>query len=249
MDVAAAEDGAHEQGERTGRMAARALAPLTRAKIARTVAIVRRGCPDEPDLRFETIELLEPEKAQVWSLGADALPPTRIARANIVRPSWDGVTRLVVALDPGVIVAETILPDARPMIQPEQFLAVEEGVRRDPAFVAGCARRGIEDMALVCIDPWSAGRYVNQSDGTGGLPDMIAHDRGIENADIVVWHVFGLHHPARPEDFPVQPCVTSGFKLMPFGFFDGNPCIDLPPDVNAASRRADAGPSRPAHPR
>jgi primary-amine oxidase len=40
----------------------------------------------------------------------------------------------------------------------------------------------------------------------------------------------------RPEDFPVQPVITCGFKLMPSGFFATNPAIDLPPDINAASR-------------
>lgn len=468
------------------------LAPSSPEEIARTVAMIRGAFDDALDIRFETIELYEPEKGAVWSLEPRAA--RRIARANIFRPSKNGVFRLKVALDDGVVVSNTELPDARPMIQPEQFLAVEEIVRRDPAFVARCARRGITDMSLVCMDPWSAyrfgqsdedgkhvshvfawqrlrpnenfsahpieglnavvnlktcaviraddygvlpapqreahwdhallppsrapmkpinvvqpegvsfrldgrhltwdkwsvvvgfnarevlpgvaghihqhifcarldmavdgarnsvvegntyaepagssnpygnafyeeeavlrseregarradpathrswtvinpsrrnhagtpvgyrlhaphcvtpfvqpdapsgqragfvqnhfwvtafdaeerypvGEYMNQSDGSGGLPDMIAQNRNIENADLVVWHVFGLHHPIRVEDFPVQPAVTSGFKLMPFGFFDGNPCIDLPPERNAAACHADAGQCPPhAHP-
>ncbi|MGT2439338.1 primary-amine oxidase [Bradyrhizobium betae] len=82
---------------------------------------------------------------------------------------------------------------------------------------------------------YPAGEYMNHSDGSGGLADFIANDRPIDNTDIVLWHVFGLHHPVRIEDFPVQPCVTTGFKLTPSGFFNGNPCIDLPPEVNTAS--------------
>jgi primary-amine oxidase len=42
------------------------------------------------------------------------------------------------------------------------------------------------------------------------------------------------------EDFPVQPCIMTGFKLMPSGFFDGNPAIDLPAETNEASRLANA---------
>ncbi|MBO0663730.1 primary-amine oxidase [Jiella sp. MQZ9-1] len=80
-----------------------------------------------------------------------------------------------------------------------------------------------------------AGNYVNHSDGQGGIADYIKQDRPIENADVVLWYVFGLHHPVRVEDFPVQPCVVTGFKLMPSGFFNGNPTIDLPPDINKAS--------------
>ncbi|MBP1860493.1 primary-amine oxidase [Rhizobium herbae] len=91
---------------------------------------------------------------------------------------------------------------------------------------------------VTAYDPderFPAGDFMNHSDGTGGLVEFIAKDRPIENTDIVLWHVFGLHHPVRIEDFPVQPCVFTGFKLMPSGFFNGNPAINLPPVVNAAS--------------
>jgi primary-amine oxidase len=80
-----------------------------------------------------------------------------------------------------------------------------------------------------------AGEFVNQSDGRDGLPTWTAGDRPVTNTDIVVWHSFGLHHLPRPEDHPVQPCVVCGFKLMPWGFFDQNPVIDLPPEKNNAS--------------
>ena len=80
-----------------------------------------------------------------------------------------------------------------------------------------------------------AGEFVNQSSGDDGIEVWTARDRNIESTDIVLWHVFGLHHLPRPEDHPVQPCVTCGFKLVPFGFFDENPVIDLPRTQNAAS--------------
>jgi len=87
---------------------------------------------------------------------------------------------------------------------------------------------------------YPAGEYMNHSSGKGGIADFLAQDRPIENTDVVLWHVFGLHHPVRVEDFPVQPCVTTGFKLMPSGFFNGNPAIDLPPETNEASCCANA---------
>ena len=87
---------------------------------------------------------------------------------------------------------------------------------------------------------YPSGDFVNHSDGSGDIRAFVAKDRPIENTDIVLWHVFGLHHPVRVEDFPVQPCVMTGFKLMPFGFFDGNPAINLAPEVNAASCHAKA---------
>jgi primary-amine oxidase len=91
---------------------------------------------------------------------------------------------------------------------------------------------------VTAYDPeerFPGGDFMNHSDGTEGLVEFIAKDRPIENTDIVLWHVFGLHHPVRIEDFPVQPCVFTGFKLMPSGFFNNNPAINLPSVVNAAS--------------
>lgn len=85
---------------------------------------------------------------------------------------------------------------------------------------------------------YPAGEFVHGSDGTDGLPNWVKAGRGIDGEDIVAWHVFGLHHLPRLEDYPVQPCVRTGFKLMPNGFFDRNPALDLPADTNAASRKA-----------
>ena len=82
---------------------------------------------------------------------------------------------------------------------------------------------------------YPVGEFVNHSAPGQGLPAWTAADRDVEDTDLVLWHVFGLHHPVRPEDYPVQPCVTCGFKLMPSGFFDRNPAINLPAGKNAAS--------------
>lgn len=105
---------------------------------------------------------------------------------------------------------------------------------------AGFVQNHLWVTAFDAEERYPAGNFVNQSTGEGGIADFIKQDRPIENADVVLWHVFGLHHPVRVEDFPVQPCVTTGFKLMPSGFFNGNPAIDLPPDYNEASCSANA---------
>jgi primary-amine oxidase len=41
--------------------------------------------------------------------------------------------------------------------------------------------------------------------------------------------VFGIHHITRPEDWPVMPVDVVSFWLKPFGFFDRNPALDVPP--------------------
>ena len=81
---------------------------------------------------------------------------------------------------------------------------------------------------------YAAGEYPNQNPGPDGLPVWIRQDRPIENEDVVVWYSFGLHHVPRPEDWPVMPVHHIGFKLKPFGFFDENPALDVPPPATGA---------------
>jgi primary-amine oxidase len=76
---------------------------------------------------------------------------------------------------------------------------------------------------------WPCGDFPNLSERDSGLPVWTAQDRSIENTDVVLWYVFGLHHITRPEDWPVMPCDIISFWLKPFGFFDRNPALDVPP--------------------
>ena len=75
---------------------------------------------------------------------------------------------------------------------------------------------------------WPAGDFVNQSAEDSGLAVWTAADRPIENTDVVLWYVFGIHHITRPEDWPVMPVDVVSFWLKPFGFFDRNPALDVP---------------------
>ena len=76
------------------------------------------------------------------------------------------------------------------------------------------------------------GDYPNQHRGGAGLPEWTAQDRPIVDTDIVLWHTFGVTHIPRPEDWPVMPVEYTGFTLVPFGFFDRNPALDVPPSAD-----------------
>ncbi|OMB68252.1 tyramine oxidase [Mycolicibacterium conceptionense] len=75
---------------------------------------------------------------------------------------------------------------------------------------------------------WPAGEFVNQSVTDTGLGEWTQADRSIDNTDVVLWYVFGIHHITRPEDWPVMPVDVVSFWLKPFGFFDRNPALDVP---------------------
>jgi len=76
---------------------------------------------------------------------------------------------------------------------------------------------------------WPCGDFPNLSLTDEGLPAWTAANRSIEDTDVVLWYVFGIHHITRPEDWPVMPTDAVSFWLKPFGFFDRNPALDVPP--------------------
>jgi len=85
----------------------------------------------------------------------------------------------------------------------------------------------------------AAGHYPNQHAGGAGLPAWTAADRSVEDTDIVVWYTLGHNHVPRPEDWPVMPTYYCGFKLLPVGFFDNNPALDVPPSKMAHEDHCD----------
>ena len=99
---------------------------------------------------------------------------------------------------------------------------------------AGFARHNLWVTAFDAEELSAAGDMSLQSPGDGGLP-AYSRDRDIDNTDLVVWHTFGLTHVPRPEDWPVMPVEYSGFSLMPVGFFERNPALDLPPSKHHCS--------------
>jgi primary-amine oxidase len=90
----------------------------------------------------------------------------------------------------------------------------------------------------------AAGDHPNQYPGTDGLARWTEADRPVADADVVLWHTFGVTHVPRPEDWPVMPVEMTGFHLVPAGFFDGNPALDLaPPDTSCHSHPASGSPA------
>ncbi|MCB1258915.1 MAG: primary-amine oxidase [Acidimicrobiales bacterium] len=121
----------------------------------------------------------------------------------------------------GLPTAYKLLPVASPTLH-----------ARPESWVARRAGFATANLWVTRYDPdelYAAGRYPSQSTGGDGLPAFVAQDRTIEGTDIVVWHTFGVTHLVRPEDFPVMPVEMTGFTLVPYGFFDRNPAMDVPP--------------------
>jgi primary-amine oxidase len=83
---------------------------------------------------------------------------------------------------------------------------------------------------VTAYDPselYAGGPYPNQSRGGDGLPSYAARHRKVTGADIVLWYTMGFHHLPRPEDWPVMATMWHSVSLVPYGFFDHNPSLDL----------------------
>jgi primary-amine oxidase len=73
---------------------------------------------------------------------------------------------------------------------------------------------------------YASGEFPNQAAPGPGLA-AYANDEALRGQDIVLWYTLGFTHLARPEDYPVMPGETIGFKLQPRGFFRQNPALEL----------------------
>lgn len=96
---------------------------------------------------------------------------------------------------------------------------------------AGFAKNNLWVTPFSADERFPAGNYPNQNPGGDGLPKWTAADRPVSNSDTILWYVFSHNHVPRVEDWPVMPAASIGFRLVPDGFFERNPALDLPPAV------------------
>ncbi|HVN50241.1 MAG TPA: primary-amine oxidase, partial [Acidimicrobiales bacterium] len=102
---------------------------------------------------------------------------------------------------------------------------------------AGFATRNLWVTPYAPDERRAAGDHPNQHAGGDGLPGWTAADRDLVDTDVVLWHTFGITHIPRPEDWPVMPVEYTGFHLVPYGFFDRNPALDVPATDDHCSHR------------
>jgi primary-amine oxidase len=177
------------------------------------VDAVPTGSPGSPENPWgnafgTTATLLERELEARRDVDASRSRTWRIA--NRSRRNWVGQPT-----------AYKLLPGATPTLLADP----SSSVGRRAAFAS-------HNLWVTPFDPEerrAAGDYPNQHHGHAGLPTWTAGDRSIVDTDIVLWHSFGVTHIPRPEDWPVMPVEYAGFTLMPYGFFDRNPALDVPP--------------------
>jgi primary-amine oxidase len=166
--------------------------PLDRLQaheMAEAVAAVKAHPSFGDRMRFVTVALQEPAKAVVLAFE----PGDAVDRhcEIILLDNADGSTHeITVSVSEGEVTSWSRRTDVQPSVMVDEFLEAEQAIREDPRFVAAMALRGLTDMSLVCVDPWSAGNY----------GDPLESGQRIIRALIWVRAEAGDNHYAHPVD-------------------------------------------------
>ena len=110
------------------------------------------------------------------------------------------------------------------------YAAPKFGSRKRAAF----ANHHLWATAFHDEEQYAAGPYPYQGRAGAGLPAWTNDDELIDDQDLVLWYTLGVTHVPTPEQHPVMSIERAGFRLMPAGFFNANPALDVPPHPVAA---------------
>jgi len=150
---------------------AHVLDPLDSDEIARAATVVRAREDIPESVRFIAVSVHEPPR------GAPG-PHSRSAAVVAYDPPTRTTYELCVDLDAGKATACRALTGIEPQLTVEEILSVEASLRAEPRFQQALRRRGIEDPALVDVDPATSGWYGTPEESGGGrLVRLLAYAR------------------------------------------------------------------------
>jgi primary-amine oxidase len=191
------------------------LDPLTGAELGQAVRILGEGGRLGEGVRIASISLIEPERHAVEALRpGDQLE--RKALGVLVDRAGQAAYEVVVDLLRHSVVSATRLPSGiQPSIMLDEFAECEQAVRRSPVFQAALAKRGVTEIDLVMVEPWSAGMYGNELPEDSGLRRMRAlcfvrsesKDNGYSrplDSLVVVVDLYKMEI-IRIEEYPINP--------------------------------------------
>ena len=134
------------------------LEPLTAEEVATAVAIIKAEHNFGEKMRFAMVVLNEPDKSTVLSFKEN----DKIEREAFVTilNNADGATyEAIVSLTAGSVKSWKHIPDVQPSIMLDEFSECEAAVKASAEFQEAIKKRGITNVDLVMVDPWSAGSY------------------------------------------------------------------------------------------
>ena len=143
---------------KTSEAAVHPLEPLSKAEVEAAVAIVKADPRVTPTSRFVGLMLNEPAKDLVLGYAPES-HVEREAMVILLDNALGECSELVVSLTQQAVTTWRRLDGVQPAIMLDEFVECEEAVKRSPEFIEALRKRGIYDVDLVMVDPWSAGSY------------------------------------------------------------------------------------------
>lgn len=134
------------------------LDPLGAAEMEQAVSIVKASDKFGPKMRFASVGLKEPAKAAVLNF-KPGHPLEREAFIILLDNKNGGVYEVVVSLNKKEVTEFKQIPGVQPSIIGDEFFECEDTVKNHPEVWAALQKRGITNIDLVTVDPWSAGNY------------------------------------------------------------------------------------------
>jgi len=152
------------------------LEPLTAEEIIRALHILRTERHLSERARIVSVRLHEPPKEVVIHF-KQGDPITREAFI-VVLDNTDGATyEAIVSITGGKVISWQHIPGVQPSIMIDEFFECEKTVKAHPDFQAALHKRGITNLDLVMVDPWSAGNYGTVDENTRRLSRTISFVR------------------------------------------------------------------------
>jgi primary-amine oxidase len=190
------------------------LDPLSRAEIELAAGMIHADIRAPAALRFVSVELCEPPKAQVLGYEPGAVCERR-ASAVLLDRELGSCVEVLVSLTRAEIDSWRVIKGVQPAITPDEVAECQRVARNCPEFLAAIAKRGVTDPDLVMLDPWSAGHYGDEPSADAGRrlvralayaraePQDNGYARPIENLLTII--DLNLMEVVRVEDHGVVP--------------------------------------------
>jgi primary-amine oxidase len=145
--------------------AAHPLDPLGADELERAVACVRSAHGLGDGVRFVSVELRDPDKAELARWRDGGAPPSR--EALLVVLAAGRTYEAIVALESDTLRSWEHIEGVHAAITGDEYAESELAVKAHPGFRQALELRGVRDLDLVMIDTWSVGLFEAQGERVG----------------------------------------------------------------------------------
>jgi primary-amine oxidase len=198
------------------------LEPLTADEINIAVKTLKTEKNLSEQVRFSTVVLNEPAKDIVLNFVMGD-PIEREAFIIVLDNETEKTFEAIVSVTKEEVISWTYVPGVQPAVMLDEFEECEQVVKDYPEFQEALLKRGITDVDLVMVDPWSAGYYGIKEDEGKRLARAICWVRKFSNDNgyaypltgIVVYVDLNKMEVHRFEDHGVRPIPPTDANYTP----------------------------------